>query len=123
MTKPATIDEYIASFPPEVQPILNLMRETVKAAAPDAEEAISYGMPLYKQQGRLVYFGAHTHHLGLYPMGAAIEHFKKELSVYKGAKGSVQFPYNQPLPVDLITKIVKYRVSQNLEKAALKKKK
>lgn len=123
MNKPANINEYIASFPPEVQTVLNLMRETVKAAAPEAEEAISYGMPLFKQQGRLVYFGAHTKHLGLYPMGAAIEHFQKELSGYKGAKGSVQFPYNKPLPVDLITKIVKFRVLQNLQKAALKKKK
>jgi uncharacterized protein YdhG (YjbR/CyaY superfamily) len=123
MNKPANIDEYITTFPPEVQTILNLMRETVKKAAPNAEEAISYGMPLYKLQGRLVYFGAHTHHMGLYPMGAAIEHFKKELSIYKGAKGSVQFPYDKPLPVDLITSIVKFRVAQNLEKATMKKKK
>lgn len=122
MTKPNNIDEYIAGFPPEIQTMLEKLRETVKQAAPNAEETISYGMPLYKLKGRLVYFAAHTKHIGLYPMATGISHFKNELAGYKGARGSVQFPFNQPVPYELIAEIVKFRVAENLQKAALKKK-
>lgn len=122
MTKPIDVDEYMAGFPKDVQKILELMRQTVKKAAPEAEEVISYGMPAFRQNGRLVYFAAHTKHLGFYPMTTAITAFKEELSDYKGAKGSVQFLFDQPLPVELITKMVQFRVTENLLKVNLKKK-
>ncbi|MBK9722996.1 MAG: DUF1801 domain-containing protein [Saprospiraceae bacterium] len=117
-----TVDEYIACFPEDVQVILNELRQTVKKAAPDAEEVISYQMPAYKFHGALIYYAAYKNHIGLYPTGSGIATFKKELSIYKGAKGSVQFPLNQPIPFSLISKIVKFRVKENLEKAKLKEK-
>ncbi|MGB3227552.1 MAG: DUF1801 domain-containing protein [Saprospiraceae bacterium] len=116
------MDEYIACFPEDVQVILNELRQTVKKAAPDAEEVISYQMPAYKFHGALIYYAAYKNHIGLYPTGSGIATFKKELSIYKGAKGSVQFPLNQPIPFSLISKIVKFRVKENLEKAKLKEK-
>ena len=121
--KPTTIDDYIAAFPTDVQEILQKVRETIKTAAPQATEAISYGMPTFKLEGNLVHFGAFKEHLGFYPVPSGLEQFKEELAQYKGGKGSVQFPYDRPMPYALITKIVQFRVTENLAKAAAKKKK
>lgn len=118
----ADIDEYISQQPDNVQALLKQMRNTIKRAAPKAEEVISYQMPAYKFHGMLVYFAAFKNHIGFYPTAAGIAEFKKELSSYKGAKGSVQFPLDQPLPLKLITLITKFRAAQNLEKAKLKEK-
>lgn len=123
MEKPTTIDEYIATFPADVQDILQKVRETIKTAAPQATEAISYGMPTFKLEGNLVHFGAFKTHLGFYPIPSGLEQFQEELAPYKGGKGSVQFPFDQPMPYALITKIVQFRVTENLTKAAAKKKK
>lgn len=112
------IDLYIAQFPAEVQDMLNELRATVKAAAPDAEETISYAMPTFRLKGNLVHFAAYKNHIGFYPAPSGIKAFSKGLSVYKGAKGSVQFPLSKPLPLKLISEIVKFRVKENLEKAA-----
>ena len=120
---PTTIDDYIAAFPTDVQEILQKVRETIKTAAPQATEAISYGMPTFKLEGNLVHFGAFKEHLGFYPVPSGLEQFKEELAQYKGGKGSVQFPYDRPMPYALITKIVQFRVTENLAKAAAKKKK
>jgi len=120
---PQSIDEYIANFPQEIQEILQELRATIHGAAPGAEEAISYQMPTFKLEGNLVHFAAYKNHIGFYPTPSGIENFKEELSAYEGAKGSVKFPINQPLPLDTIAKIVKFRVKENLEKAASKKKK
>jgi uncharacterized protein YdhG (YjbR/CyaY superfamily) len=122
MTKPKDIDEYIAVHPKEIQKLLKEFRATIKKAAPTANEVISYGMPAFKLNGMLVWFAAHTKHIGFYPRVSGIERFKKELSIYKGAKGSVQFPFDKPLPLGLVTKIVKFRVNENLEKEKAKKK-
>ena len=121
-TTPKDVDEYISGFPSEVQRILEELRVTIKKAAPDAEEVISYQMPAFKFHGMLVYFAVYKNHIGFYPTSSGIEAFRKELSVYKGAKGSVQFPINSPLPLNLVSKIVKYRVRENLERANAKKK-
>jgi uncharacterized protein YdhG (YjbR/CyaY superfamily) len=121
--KPATIDDYIAGFPPDVQAILQQIRETVHEAAPGATEKISYAMPTFYLHGNLVHFAAFKTHIGFYPVPTGIEKFKKELSQYKQGKGSVQFPLDQPMPLDLISRIVKFRVKENKEKAAAKKKK
>lgn len=115
-----SVDEYIASFAPNIQAILQELRATIKAFAPNAEEKISYQMPTYAQHGNLVYFGAHKNHVGFYPAPRGIEAFAEELASYKGSKGTVQFPYNQPLPLDLIGRIVAFRVAQNVAKAAAK---
>ena len=120
--KAATVEEYIAAFPKNVQQLLSQLRKTIKTAAPKADEVISYGMPGYKYRGMLVYFAAYKNHIGFYPGAGGISAFKKELSVYKGAKGSVQFPIDRLVPYNLISKIVRYRVKQNEEKAAFKKK-
>jgi len=111
------IDKYIAAFPRDTQQLLQQLRATVKTVAPQAEEVISYGMPAFKLNGMLVWFAAHSKHIGFYPRISGIEAFKKELSIYKGAKGSVQFPLVKPLPLGLITKIVKFRVKENLQRA------
>lgn len=115
-----TINEYIADFPVPVQEIMEKLRATIRKAAPKAEETIGYGIPTFKLEGNLVHFGGFKNHVGFYPAPRGIEEFKKELSVYKGAKGSVQFPLDKPLPLGLITKIVKFRVKENLEKAKIK---
>ena len=120
---PRTIDEYIAAFPQDVQEILRKVRATIRKAAPDAEETINYRMPTFTLKGNLVHFAAFTKHIGFYPTPSGIEAFKNELSVYKGAKGSVQLPLDQPVPYDLIEKIVKFRVKETLEKAEAKAKK
>ena len=115
---PETVDEYIAAFPEDVREILEKIRQTIREAAPGAEETISYQMPTFKQNGSyVVYFGAFKKHLGLYPTPDGIEAFKDELAPYKNAKGSVQFPLDKPMPYDLISRIVKYRVKENLVRA------
>lgn len=122
MEKPKeNIDEYIAGFPEDVQQKLQQVRETIKAAAPDAEEAIKYAIPTFVLNGNLVHFGGFKNHIGFYPAPQGLEEFKEELSGYKGAKGSVQFPLDEPMPLDLITKIVKFRVQKNMEKEKKKK--
>jgi uncharacterized protein YdhG (YjbR/CyaY superfamily) len=110
------------AFPEETQLLMEQVRETIKAAAPKAEEVISYGMPAFRLNGMLLYFAGYKKHIGLYPMPSAIAEFKKELSAYKSAKGSVQFPLDKPMPLALIKKIVKFRVKENLQKAKLKMK-
>ncbi len=122
-SEPQTIDEYIAGFPPDVQVILQQVRATIREAAPGAEETIKYRMPTFLLDGNLVYFAAFKNHIGFYPIPTGIEKFKKELSAYKTAKGSVQFPLDKPMPLALIRKIVKFRVKENLEKAKAKSKK
>lgn len=114
------IDQYIASQPPEVGAILAKIRSTIWKAAPGAEETINYGIPTFTLQGNLVHFAAFKNHIGFYPTPTGIEKFKDELSAYTMAKGSVQFPLDQPIPYELITKMVKYRVQENQERAQKK---
>jgi uncharacterized protein YdhG (YjbR/CyaY superfamily) len=113
---PKSIDDYIRRVPPEVQQVLQKIRLTIKKAAPKAKEAISYGIPAFTLEGKLVWFAAFKRHIGFYPGASAITTFKKELSGYKQAKGSVQFPFDEPLPFALVARIVKFRVKQNLSK-------
>ncbi len=122
-TVPKTIDEYIVGFPEDVQAILQAIRQTIKAAAPNAEEAISYQMPTFKLKGNLVHFAAFKNHIGFYPVPSGIEQFKEELAVFKQGKGSVQFPLDKPMPFDLIRRIVLFRVEEALAHAAAKGKK
>jgi len=112
-----SIDEYIGSFPEETQKILQEIRATIKAAAPDAEEKISYQMPTFFYNGNLVYFAAYAHHIGFYPSPSGISAFERQLKKYKHAKGSVQIPLDKPLPIALIEKIVAYRYQENEENA------
>ena len=124
MIKPIDIDEYIASFPKDTQKILEQIRATIKKATPGVEETISYAIPTFKLKGRyLVYMAGYKNHIGLYPAPRGNEAFRKELSVYKGGKGTVQFPLDKPMPLNLITRIVKFRIKENLEKAGKLKKK
>lgn len=111
-----TIDEYIATFPPNTQALLQQIRATIRKAAPDAEETISYNMPAFKQNGVLVYFAAFKNHIGFFPTAQGIEAFKDKLAAYKTSKGTIQFPLDQPLPLDLIAEIVQYRVNTNTSK-------
>ena len=120
--KPDSVDTYIADFPEGTQILLKQIRSTIKNAAPDAEEVISYSMPGYKLDGMLVYFAAYKNHIGFYATPTGHEKFKKELSVFKTGKGSVQFPIDNPLPLKLISEIVKYRVKENRIKAMTRKK-
>lgn len=115
-----TPDQYIAALPESTQKILSEMREIIKRAAPGAEELISYGMPAFKQNGMLVFYAVWKTHVGFYPSGSGIRKFAKDLAAYKTSKGAAKFPIDQPLPAGLITKIVKFRVAENTEKAALK---
>lgn len=110
---PESIDEYIAGFPPDVQEILEKIRATVREVAPEAKETIKYRMPTFTLNGNLVYFAAYKNHIGFYPVPTGIEAFKDELSAYKTGKGSVQFPLDQPIPYDLIRRIVAFRVEEN----------
>ena len=113
-TKFKAVDEYIKSFPEDIRPLLEKTRETIKNAAPKAEEGIAYGMPAYKTNGRpLVYFAGHKSHIGFYATPSGHSEFSGELSVYKQGKGSVQFPLDRPIPYDLITRIVRFRVVEN----------
>ena len=115
-----TIDEYIAAFPPEVQAVLQKVRQAVRAAAPEAEEAISYQIPAFKQNGVLVYFAAFKNHIGFYPPITADPQLQEAVAPYTGEKGNLRFPLGQPIPFDLIERITKLRLRQNLAKAAAK---
>lgn len=116
-TQILSTDEYIASFPKEVQQLMEQVRSTIKLAAPEAEETMSYGMPAYKTNGKsLVYFAAFKNHIGFYATPTGHTEFSEELSKYKQGKGSVQFPINKPIPLELISRIVKFRVVENLIK-------
>ncbi len=119
--EPRDIDEYIAAFPEDIRERLEQVRATIRKAAPEAEESIKYRMPTFVLNGNLVHFAAFKNHIGFYPAPQGIEEFKDELSAYKGAKGSVQFPHDQPIPFDLISRIVKFRAEKNLEKSKAKK--
>ena len=118
---PVTIDEYIRQFPPDVQEKLSGLRATIHRAAPDATEKISYGMPTFFQKKNLVHFAAYEHHIGFYPTPSGIAAFKDEMSRYVTSKGAVQFPIDEPIPLALVTRIVKLRVAENEAKAAKKK--
>ena len=112
-----SIDEYILQFSPEIQEVLREMRALIRVSAPGATETISYAIPTFDLNGHLVHFAAYKNHIGFYPTGRGVEAFKEELQGYKGGKGSVQFPLGQPLPVDLIRRIVEFRVEENTGKA------
>jgi uncharacterized protein YdhG (YjbR/CyaY superfamily) len=120
-TKLDNIDNYIASFPEETQELLERLRLTIRKAAPEAQETINYGIPTFTLKGNLVHFAAFKNHIGFYPTPSGIEIFKKDLSAYDGAKGSVKFPIDKPIPFELISRIVKFRVKENQEKATNKK--
>lgn len=117
---PKDIDEYIASFPEDVREILEKIRATIRKAAPDAQERISYQMPTFALEGNLVHFAAFKEHIGFYPTPSGIESFKNDLSGYETSKGTVRFPLDKPIPYDLISRIVAFRVKENLEKAETK---
>ena len=119
-TAAVDVNHYIAGFPEETQKYLDEIRATIIKAAPGAEEVISYQMPAYKYHGMLVYFAGYKNHIGFYPTASGIENFKEALSGYKTSKGAVQFPLGTPLPLKLITKIVAFKVKENLKKAATK---
>jgi uncharacterized protein YdhG (YjbR/CyaY superfamily) len=115
-----SIDEYIATFPEEIQNKLEEVRATIKTAAPEAKEKISYQIPTFTLYGNLVHFAAYKNHIGFYPTSSGVQAFKHELSQYETSKGAIQFPLDKPLPLDLISKITKYRVAENLKKAEIK---
>ena len=118
-----TINDYIAFCPADIRKTLIELRDTIKKAAPMAEEKISYQMPAFFQKGVLVYFAAQKNHIGFYPASSGVEAFKEELSEYSTSKGVIRFPYGKPLPLKLISEIVRFRVIENLEKDELKRKK
>jgi uncharacterized protein YdhG (YjbR/CyaY superfamily) len=118
---PKTIDEYIAGFPRDVQKILQKIRMTIQKAAPDAEEAIKYQIPTFTLKGNLVHFAAYQTHIGFYPSPTGIEKFKNEVAVYGSGKGTLKFPLDKPIPFELISKIVKFRVKEREEAKAKKK--
>lgn len=113
-TNAETIDEYIATFPPKVRTRLKAMRATIRKHAPEAVEKISYRIPTFYLNGNLVHFAAYEHHVGFYPGAAGVAKFRDAVKGYKSAKGSVQFPHDEPLPLDLVAEIVKFRVEQNI---------
>ncbi|MBK7569352.1 MAG: DUF1801 domain-containing protein [Bacteroidetes bacterium] len=119
---PANIDEYIFPFPSETQKKLEQIRQLIQKLAPKAKEVISYGMPAFKLNSVIVYFAGYKHHIGFYPTSTGIKNFEKEFAKYKWSKGAVQFPLDEPLPVALITKIVKFKIKEDKEKADAKKK-
>jgi len=121
-TKFKTTDEYLSTLSKDKRDLMQTMRKTIQEAAPEAQEVISYNMPAFKLNKILVYYAARTNHIGLYPTASGIEMFKKELSDYEYSKGAVQFPVDKPLPLTLITKIVKFRAKENMEKAKVKMK-
>ena len=114
--RPKTIDEYIALFPKDVQEVLEKLRRVIRESAPQAEEAINYGIPTFKLKGNLVHFAAYKKHIGFYPASSGIKAFEKELSPYQLSKGTVQFPMDKPIPFDVVKKIVAYRVRENSDK-------
>ncbi len=118
---PSNIDQYIAGYPKDIQKLLKQVRETIKKVIPEAEEGICYGIPTYKLNGNLVHFGGFKQHIGFYPGAGGIKAFEKELAAYKGAKGSVQFPIDQPIPLDTISAITKFRAAQNIAKKTTRK--
>jgi uncharacterized protein YdhG (YjbR/CyaY superfamily) len=120
--RPKNIDEYIAGFPRDIQKILAKIRSTIRKAAPEAEEKIKYQMPTFTLNGNLVHFAAFKGHIGFYPTPSGTEKFQKELTAYKGGKGSIRFPLDEPIPFALIEKIVKFRVKESLERADAGKK-
>jgi uncharacterized protein YdhG (YjbR/CyaY superfamily) len=122
-TNPTTIDDYIAGFPADVRAILQKLRATIRKAAPAAEEAIKYRLPTFVLHGNLVHFGAFKKHIGFYATPTGNQQFRKELSAYEGAKGSVQFPLDKPIPCGLVSRMVKFRVKENLERSITKRKK
>jgi uncharacterized protein YdhG (YjbR/CyaY superfamily) len=122
-TAPKDIDEYIAGFPNDVQEILVKIRMTIRKAAPDAEETIKYQIPTFTLKGNLVHFAVYKKHIGFYPAPTGIEKFKNEMSIYGSGKGTLRFPLDKPIPLGLISKIVKFRVKKNLERAEAKAKK
>jgi uncharacterized protein YdhG (YjbR/CyaY superfamily) len=111
------IDEYIATFPKDIRIILEEIRQTIREAAPEAKETISYKMPAFEQRGILVWFAAFKNHIGFFPKVSAIEAYKEKLSSYQTSKGTIQFPLDRPIPFDLIKEIVKFRVKENLKKS------
>jgi len=115
--KAKDIDEYIADFPVDVQLLLQKVRTAIRKAAPKAEEAIKYQMPTFVLNGNLIHFAGYKNHIGLYPGSKPIEEFKDELSRYETSKGTVQLPLDEPIPVGLITKITKFCVKRNIERA------
>ena len=119
-TPPKTIDQYIATFPTEVQEILQKIRHTIKQSAPSATEAISYQIPTFKLSGNLVHFGAFKHHISFFPSSSPIPVFAQELAPYETSKGTIKFPIGQPIPYTLIQKIVAFRVQENLAKVSKK---
>jgi uncharacterized protein YdhG (YjbR/CyaY superfamily) len=122
-TQLQTIDEYIAGFPADVQVVLDQIRSTVRAAAPEATETIKYAMPTFVQHGNLVHFAAFQNHIGFYPAPSGIEAFKDDLAVYGQSKGTIRFVFGTPVPLELIARIVKFRLEENLRKLATKSKK
>lgn len=122
MITPQSVDEYIAQFPGEIQAIMQSIRKTIREAAPQAAEKISWQMPTFYLHGNLVHFAGHKNHLGFYPGDSGVAHFLEELKDFKTSKGAIQFPYNKPLPLELISRIVKFRVQENEARAAEKKK-
>jgi uncharacterized protein YdhG (YjbR/CyaY superfamily) len=116
-TMTENIDDYVAAFPPDVRVLLAKLRATIRKAAPRAEEKISYAIPTFFLNGNLVHFAGYKKHIGFYPGASGIKAFKRELSAYKGAKGSVQFPLDEPMPLGLVRKIVRFRVKENLAKS------
>ncbi|MBK7038585.1 MAG: DUF1801 domain-containing protein [Bacteroidetes bacterium] len=119
---PSNIDEYIFPFPSETQKKLEQIRQLIQKLAPKAKEVISYGMPAFKLNSVIVYFAGYKHHIGFYPTSTGIKNFENEFAKYKWSKGAVQFPLDEPLPVALITKIVKFKIKEDKEKADAKKK-
>ena len=117
-----TVDEYISTFPASTKKILQQVRKTIKDAAPQAEDVISYNMPASKLKGILVYYAAYEKHIGFYPTASGIKVFEDQIGDYKSSKGAIQFPIDKPIPFDLISKIVKFRVKENLEDGKAKKK-
>jgi uncharacterized protein YdhG (YjbR/CyaY superfamily) len=115
-TKPRNTDEYIAGQPKDIQVLLDQLRAAIKKAAPEAEEVIAYQMPAFRQNGILVYFAAFKDHIGFFPAPSGIEAFETEIASYKSGKGTLRFPLDKPLPLDLVTRIVKFRVEENLNK-------
>lgn len=120
---PKSVEEYIANYPEDIQVKLKKIRTIILENVPDVEELISYQMPAYKYLGVLVYFGAHKNHIGFYPLPSAIKAFKKELVNYQTSRGAIQFPLDQPLPIELIGTMVSFRIAENEDKAIMKKRK
>jgi len=121
LTPPKDMDEYIASFPPEMQARLAKIRATIKAAAPEAQETMKYGMPTFTLKGNLVSFGVYKKHIGMYPVPGGTEEFKNEVAPYKREKSTLRFAHDQPIPYDLISKMVSFLMKENLERAERKK--